>query len=195
MNDGRLNELMRNTDPHGTTDLEVLDPGDPTAAEAQAAFATSERIKRNLRQTRAIWYRIAEDLYRFHKLQMWRDLGLASFEEWLAQPEIQIGRRTVFAMVEVWRELVVERGVPPHELADVPSTNLRDTLSAVRRGMVQPGEAIADAKSLSRDDLRERYEGLVVLDQKQRGTFDPTAEPRYARCPSCGQRYRVKEAA
>jgi hypothetical protein len=210
-----VNELFRMTDPENLTDpgaggIEVLDPQDPTPAQAQAAHEVASRIKTNILSMRTIWVQIAEDLYRFHDLDMWKDLGHSSFEQWLAQPEIQLGRRTVFNLIEVWRELVVNKGVQPRELMDVKISNVRDVLAAVRRGYVDPDDAIADCRMLGRDDLRTKYQTLATPAGARRdpagllpspdepggsGAFDATSEPRYAVCHVCGSRYQVREAA
>jgi hypothetical protein len=206
-----VNELFRNTDPHGVTDVDILDPDTTTPAEGQAAFEVEQRIKGHVHQMRGLWIRLAEDLYLFANGEMWRDLGHQSFDEWLAGPDIDLARRTVYGLIEVWKELVVNRGVRPHQIADVPVSKLRDSLAAVRRGFVDAEDAISDARTLGRDDLRERYRQLSTPNGARRdsaGTLPPgdngqPAPPQFAAeeeaewaiCHACGSRYRVKAAA
>jgi hypothetical protein len=206
-----VSELFRNTDPHGMTDVDILDPDTTTPAQGQAAFEVEQRIKTHVHQMRGLWIRLAEDLYTFANRNLWRDLGHKSFDEWLAGPDIDLGRRTVYGLIEVWKELVVNRGVRPHQIADVPVSKLRDSLAAVRRGFVDAEDAIADARTLGRDDLRERYRQLSTPTGARRdsaGTLPPgdsTSQPppqfaaeeeqQWAICPACGQRYPVKKQA
>jgi hypothetical protein len=212
-----VNELFRNTDPHGVTDVDILDPDTTTPAEGQAAFEVEQRIKTHVHQMRGLWIRLAEDLYTFANREMWRDLGHKSFDEWLAGPDIDLGRRTVYGLIEVWKELVVNRGVRPHQIADVPVSKLRDSLAAVRRGFVDAEDAIADARTLGRDDLRERYRQLSTPtgraprlgrhppDESGYVPGDTPSQPaapvrgrgrtEWAICHACGSRYRVKKQA
>lgn len=140
--------------------MQVLDPGDATPSQAQRAFEVEQRIKHNIGQLRTVWILIAEDLYEFNKLQMWRDLGHVSFDEWCAGPDVDLSRRMVFNLIQIWRELVVGRGIKPKQLANVPTSKVTDILAAVRRGFVDPEDALADCRTLGRDDLRERYKLL-----------------------------------
>lgn len=215
-----MNELFRNTDPHGATDIDIIDHDGPippnVTADAQAAFEIDQRIKGNMRQMRTLWVSVAEDLYAFQQGKMWEKLGVDTFEEWLAGPDVDLARRTVFGMIEVWRELVVKRGATVRQLSDVPISKLRDVMPAVRRGYVDLGDAIADCRVLSRDGLRERYAELSTVAGARRDNagllpsgpveppvagdppaprpepqFDATREPEWAICHACGSRYRV----
>jgi hypothetical protein len=203
-----VNELFRNTDPTGITDMQVLEPDNTTPAQAQAAFEVEQRIKGTIHQMRGLWIVLAEDLYKFSAEEMWRDLGHTTFDQWLAGPDIDLARRTVYGLIEVWKELVVNRGVRPHQIADVPVSKLRDSLAAVRRGFVDAEDAIADARTLGRDDLRDRYRqlstpagarrdsaGTLPASSTNGGPAEPLfaaeEEPEWAICHACGSRYRV----
>lgn len=211
-----MSELFRNTDPTGIMDTDTYDPDQPippgVQLDAHSAFEVEQRIKGTIHSMRGLWIVLAEDLYRFANGEMWRDLGHKTFDEWLAGPDIDLARRTVYGLIEVWNELVVKRGVKPHELADVPISKLRDSLAAVRRGFVDAEDAISDARTLGRDDLRERYRQLSTPQGARRdsaGTlpagdsngqpappqFAAEEEAEWAICHACGQRYQVKKAA
>lgn len=165
--------------------------------QSEAAHARAEKIKLNVRKMRTLWVELAEDLHTFNELEQWRDLGYHSFEEWLKEPEIDLSRRTVYYLLEVWRELVIEQGIKPKELEKVGISKVQEILPAVRRGQVSPEEALADAGTLTRGDLRERYRqpttnGGIPSGPDSSTSYEATSEPEFAICPHCGSRYRVK---
>jgi hypothetical protein len=185
-----VNELFRRTDPDDLTDLDVIDSTTNGAAPAQvqAAHDVDQAIKQCIGLIRTSWIKLAEHLYQFHEQDMWRDLGYTTFEQWLAGPEIDLSRRQVYALMESWRELVVNRGVKPKELEDVPVGKLREVLPAVRRGFVDTDDALADCRTLARDDLRQRYQEVSNTTSRGRAPLDATKEPDRVRCPTCGSR-------
>jgi hypothetical protein len=77
---------------------------------------------------------LGERLYQFQQARDWQALGYHSFEEWLASPEIELGRRHVFSLMEAYRTVVVEQGVPREELEDTEITKVAEVLPAIRRG-------------------------------------------------------------
>lgn len=190
-----VNELFANTDPTGVTDLEpeVGEPDYPLAAQAAAAWEVEQRIKGFVRAIRTTWIRLAEDLYRFHELDMWRDLGYSSFDAWTAGPEIDLSRRQVYNLIMAWREFVVVRGVLPGQLEDVAISKVPEVMPALRRGQVDVAGALADCRTLAREDLRQRYAGVGTKPGRPdtSSSLDAEAEPAYAICPSCGSRYKV----
>lgn len=163
--------------------------------QANAAFEVEQRIRGNVRAMRGLWVRLAEDLFKFHDLEMWRDLGHSSFEEWLASPDIELERRWVYELVGMWRELVVKRHVDPAALEPVQVSKVREVLPAIRRGMVDVDDALADCETLGRDDLRTKYAATGAGTSGQpgpNGALDAAAEPEFAICHACGSRYLVR---
>lgn len=164
-------------------------------AAAEVAATVEARIREQVKVMRSGWMRLAEDLYRFHHLEMWRDLGYETFEVWLAGPDIGLSRRHVYGLVEAWRELVVNRGVAPKELERVTVGSVREVLPAVRLGLVDVGDALSDCEALGRMDLRERY---VTITGGGGDRIDATREDTFERCPTCGTHVptdRLKAAA
>jgi hypothetical protein len=165
---------------------------------AKAAFVHEQRIKSTVRTIRAGWVRLAEDLYAFQHEEMWRDLGYDSFEGWLADPDVDIERRWAFQLIANWRETAVLRGADPKRLATIAPARLQEILPAVRRNLVSMEDAMEDAATLSRYDLRARYgaggEGTRSSANGSRpdtGTdYDAEREPAMAICPACGSRVR-----
>lgn len=179
--------------------MSELQPADIDGRErlqANAAFEVEQRIRGNVRAMRVMWIRLAEDLYKFQELEMWKDLGYTGFEVWLASPDIELERRWVYELIGMWRDLVVRRHVDPAALEPVQVSKVREVLPAIRRGAVGIEDALADCEVLGRDDLRRKYAAVGAGTVGQNGgpnaPLDADAEPTFAICHSCGSRYAVK---
>lgn len=134
-----------------------------------------------------MWIHLAGDLYEAHTDRVWEVLGYDSFEAWLAQPEIDLNPRHVYRMVQVWRELVVERDVSPETLDAAEVTKVAVVLPALRAGKTTVEDALADCATLSRSDLQERYAGNL------QAPIAPEAEDWHD-CPDCGKPHKAKRA-
>ncbi len=172
------------------SDIEPIphDPTHPTEGVAATAYRAEQRIKGLIRVMNAAWTELAESLYQFSQQELWRDLGYNTFGEWCASPEIGLSRRQVYYYLEVWRELIVERGVSPDDLKRAGSAKWTEVLPAVRRGEVTVEEAISDAESLPREDLRQKYHDIGS--GREQG-LEATREPAWVKCPTCGSSYRA----
>jgi hypothetical protein len=174
-------------------EIEVLNDDPLAEGRAREAFAVENEIKHCITLMRAAWLQVAENLHRFHTQRMWAALGYPSFEQWMASPEIDLKRRQVFGLIEVWEQLVVQRHVDVEDLRELPMTRITAVLPAVRRGQVKAKQALSDARVLGREDLRVRYALSDPWAGPDTGTgLDPSTEPDYAICPACGQSYSVK---
>lgn len=141
------------------------------------AYDLQVQVVEHVAGQRSSWIVLAERLHVFHNGKGWDALGLHSFNEWLGQPEISLGRAEAYAMLGAWRELVLDRDVDPRRLVAVDVSKVAVILPAVRRGEVTADEALADCESLSRSDLREKYH--------------KDGSAGYRVCESCGQRVKV----
>lgn len=166
-----------------TSGMEVIP--EPTEAEAAAAQVVHEEIVSAVTAMRNAWIWLAERLYHFHQSKMWIPLGYSTMDEYLASPEIDLGRRKVYALVEAWRELVIERGVDPKELENAEVSKVREIMPAVRAGKVSIEDALADVRTLAREDLRIRYAKGGAGLTAPHGTG---SHPGYTVCPTCGSR-------
>lgn len=155
-------------------------------AVVDGARELEERVLAQVGAIRSSWTELAGLLYTFHDDRSWEVLGNATFDEWLGQPEIDLGRRHAFTLIEVWRELVIERGVTPAQLKRAAITKVRGVLPAIKDGTVSVEEALADCEVLSRSDLMEKYAGDP---QRQ---IDAAADPETHACPECGHRHKVR---
>lgn len=169
-------------------------PREPTEASARFAHDIDQRLKANVKRLKSMWIELARDLYRFHVGELWRDLGYDSFERWLAEPELDLGRRWVYDLIAFYKQLVVDRQVDPAQLEGIGVSKVREVLPAIRRGQVTLDEALADARELRRVDLEERYRGRGE-DGVTAGPDTSTAvrtdrEPEWGRCGCCGSLIR-----
>jgi hypothetical protein len=130
-------------------------------ALAEQAHAAHERIRRHVRQLRGLWVDLAAELHTFHRMKMWADLGHDSFEEYLAQPELELGRRWVYENIAIYEQLVLQWSVPPERLRAMQISKVREVLPAIRRGQVELEAGLSDVETLSRPDLEIRYRGLA----------------------------------
>lgn len=163
------------------TDLVTID--DVSRARTRAADLDRD-IREVCRRIRVVWTHLAADLYEFHQAQGWEPLGHASFAEWLAQPDIDLGYRQAVRMIEAHRELVIERALPIAQLEDVEITKLAVVMPAIKRGDTEVAAALADARTLSRNDLTDKY-----VHGRGNGPLDAEQEPGLHTC-SCGHVHR-----
>jgi len=90
----------------------------------------------------------------------WIKLGHDGIASYLAQPEISMGRSTFYDRAAVWEDWVLTGGADPRRIAAVGWSRLRLLARAVRDGLVDADEALADAAALGMGDLVGRYRAL-----------------------------------
>lgn len=167
--------------------------GEILPAESAPAYALDREIKRELAHMRTLWLSLAEKLHEFHGTRAWKALGYSSLEQWLADPAVEINRRTCFALIEIWQQYVIERGIEPLRLGQIPVSKVREVLPAIRSGQVDLEVALSDAEVLSRPDLQIRYRGLASgrrgvpdTDSTIRTEHEPVPMVRCERCNGRG---------
>lgn len=161
-------------------------------ARASVAQDLHEQIVSRVQAIRREWIYLGGTLFEFFRIEGWRALGYDSKEQWLASPEIDIGRTQAFRLVEGYRELVIERGVKVEQLAALESSKVWEVLPAVRRGQVEVERALADCEVLGQMDLRERYSQIGATSRTGEKPIEPD-DFHYETCPTCGSRIRVSD--
>jgi hypothetical protein len=124
-------------------------------AEAEAAFAIDQRIRSKIREGRSAVWGLAEACYEFDEACGWYALGIDDLNEYLGDPEIGLSRSYFQRLVRAWRR-VVARQLHEH-LPELEPNKLDIVMVAVDKGQELLQDAIADAKSLSRSDIIDRY--------------------------------------
>lgn len=130
--------------------IEVVD------TRAERAQEIEEAVIKGTKAIRTAWVALAAFLHEFHFQKMWEERDCDTFEEWLGTPEISLGRSQTYALIQIYDELVLKRGIKPEELT-AESSKVAQVLPALRRGEVTVEDALSDAEALSRADLREKY--------------------------------------
>lgn len=154
----------------------------PTADEA---FVLESAVMAARAAERGSWLPLAESLYTFHTAQAWRDLGWEKFTEWIATPELSLGRRHAYRLIAIWA-WAQDKHIALAELHECDVTKLALVLPHVLLDEVSAEDAIADVKSLSRSDLSAKYVGSEL-------PAATPAEPETEICADCG-RTILKEA-
>ena len=173
------------------SELDPITEGQQLASEAAAAM--DMRVRDIRRQQKGLWVQLAEVLYHFRAGQMWLDLGVSSFEAWLADPEVELERRWVYKLTDAYKFFVIERNLPRERVEQLKISKVNEVLPAIRRGQVDLETALSDAETLGRTDLEVKYRGIhsPAPGTPDVGTRVHTEhEPEYATCPVCGQAYQ-----
>lgn len=142
-----------------------------------AAFRVQAAVVQRIAGQRAHWVPLAGSLHEFHEGRGWEALGMDSFNEWLGQPEVGLGRAHAYALISAYRVLVVGKEVDPAVLEGLDVTKIQVVLPAVRRGDADVLVALADVEALSRSDLKEAY--------------GHAGAASYRVCEACGSRIRI----
>lgn len=170
------------------------DKRSPEEIAADNAREVDSRIRQNMTLQKALWVQLAADLYLFHKGRMWDALGYASFSAYVADADTDMEPRWAYNLLEMYTQLVIERGVDPDELKELHVTKVRTVLPAVRREQVTLQEAFADVKALPKRDLETKYKGTASPTPGKpdtSSTIHTGNEPTYMRCPTCGSRVEL----
>lgn len=161
------------------------------AEAAEQAFAVQSRIQGHIQALKGAWVDLARDLFLFSEREMWKALGHTSFGAWMADPDVDIEPRYGYILVDNYRQLVVNAGVDEAELRQIDQSKVQVIAPALRRKQVSVEEALADCRSLGRDDLRERYHSKPN-GSKPDDPLDAMEEFSWAVCGSCGSKYKVR---
>lgn len=170
---------------------ELVPPSSPDSIEhrAHVAFSRESAIKGHIRALKGAWVDLARDLYEFAENEDWKVLGHSSLNAWMSDPDVDLDPRYGYILIDNYRQFVINAGVSEDELKQLNESKVQVVAPALRRGKVTPEEAVADCKTLGRDDLRERYHGKGP---DRTTTYNAGGETGWAVCESCGSRYRVK---
>jgi hypothetical protein len=134
---------------------------DTLPSEAELAHSAHVKLVEGQRGVRLSLALMAEGCHLLHHDEGWKHLGFDTLSEYLAAPEIEISRTDFYRMVEIWSAYVLNGGVEPASLQGAGPSKLEVPLPALSAGVVTPEQAVADASSMTRKDLRSHYAGLM----------------------------------
>lgn len=135
--------------------------GEVMEGAAAAAFVAHQRLLDGLGAVRAGLVQMARGCHDLSVGEGWLALGFENVSEYLASPEITLSRSQFYRLADIWQQYVVDGGLRPEVLAAADESKLEVPLPALRQGVVSAERAAADATSLTRRDLRERYRELL----------------------------------
>lgn len=187
-------EALKDFSVEGLEEVFPPDKRTPEEKAADEARAVDQRIRQNMAIQKGLWLQLAADLYVFKEGRMWEALGYASFSAYVADADTDMEPRWAYQLVEMYGQLVVDRGVDPERLKGLHVTKIRAVLPAIRREQVTVEEAFSDCEALPKRDLETKYSGKAspTPGKPDTGTKIHTDnEPQYMRCPTCGSRVEV----
>jgi hypothetical protein len=154
----RPSTLPHPDEPESSLPVETVDT---LPSEAELAHSAHVKLVEGQRGVRLSLALMAEGCHLLHQSEGWKHLGFDTLSEYLAAPEIEISRTDFYRMTEIWSAYVLNGGVEPASLQGAGPSKLEVPLPALAAGVVSPEQAVADASSMTRKDLRTHYAGLM----------------------------------
>jgi hypothetical protein len=117
------------------------------------------------------------ELYEFRAAENWRDLGYVSFHEYLADPTVDISRRTAYRCMRVYEIYILGLGCATVALLEAGQSKLDLMASVVTADDVD--EWLNKARTLSRSDLCIELDRPVLFsdDGRKESPSLPAIEP------------------
>jgi len=119
--------------------------------EDNEAWERYVRIKHLMHQSKTMMLMVGAELYEFQRLKQYNALGYASFESFLADPDIDLARRTAYRLIRLYKKYILELGCATEALIEVGPSKL-DKLApyVTEENKIQ---LLNTASTLSRSDL------------------------------------------
>lgn len=154
---------------------------------ADRAHVVEAKIVKACQSIRTTGIYLAKYLSEFFAERYWMVLGYESQAAFLASPDIDLKERQALKLAAIYREVVVDRGVPEAELVGVDLEKIQKALPALKEGRAGVLDVVSDAKALSRSDMAVKYG-----DGDPNARLDATQEPERKSCPTCGSYVEVE---
>lgn len=131
--------------------------------QAELAFQFQSEIIEDGVHVMARYLRIGRNLYLVSKQKLFERMGYGSFEEWRAQPEMNMSKATSYGLMKVFDVYIEKLRVSPSKLEGMDWTKLLTVAPFVNAGNVD--EYLDRVRSLSRADLQSEMSRLRALAQ------------------------------
>ena len=118
---------------------------------ANDAHARHRRIVELRDMGETIFLQLGKELYEFEKHRDYAALGYASFNSYLADPDVDISPRTAYRLKAVYSKYILEMSLPPEAVAGIGYTKLSMISSQVTSDNAE--EWLVKAGTLSRSDI------------------------------------------
>jgi hypothetical protein len=148
------------------------------------AYYLDLSIKSRHLQVNELAFHLAFDLYKMDTKKLFKKLGYRSFNAYLADPEVGINRATAFKLVAIYRDLIQDQSIQKDHFVEIG----QDKLAIICPYKVEHPdlleELLADAKALSKTDLRkqlrDRFNDQEVMLPVIHVTWESIADGLYA---------------
>jgi hypothetical protein len=144
-----------------------------------------QRIVEKRRLLEATFLELGGLLYHFERERLYLELSHPSFNSYLADPEVNLNRRTAYRLKGVYRHYIIELGWTGDTVALVDAGIAKLDILRPLTTKENVEEKVFEAATLSRSDLLARRDGTEPLDD-----LDPDTEL----CPLCHGTGRVARA-
>jgi len=121
------------------------------------AFHRYKRIVGLIWQAEKTFLELGEELCIFQEQEQWRELEYRSFEAFLADPDVNMSRRTAYRLIRVWKLYGQALNVQHEKLIAIGTTKLDMIASHVDQNNVD--RWLNTAATLSKSDLRAELDG------------------------------------
>jgi len=185
--------IVPSIDAHQALDISALSD----EQKATVGHNLQEEITEDSKHVMARYLRIGRNLRVFARNQLYAKLGFDSFDEWRAQPELNLSRSTSYALMKVFEIFVERLKVMPQRLQNIDWTKLYGLSRVVTAENVD--DYLSKAETLSRTDLQRE---LSLVKARLAGKTEVEAEAQqdvldFARqcCPiNCGAKCSLIDA-
>lgn len=142
-------------------DAEVVDKKEPAQIDissltdeqkAEVGTNIQTEIIEDGRHVMARYLRIGKNLYFVAKYHLYKQLGADTFDEWRAQPELQLSRSTSYALMKVFEVFIEKFKIDHDRIAALDWTKLYNISSLCTAENVD--EMLTKVETLSRADLQ-----------------------------------------
>jgi hypothetical protein len=117
-----------------------------------SAFIRAEKIKSLKHDAERTFLKLGQELYEFVQRRDFKALGVDTFEEWIAQPDVNISRTLAYRLMGIYETFILQYEVPLAGLIEAGSTKL----DKIRPQVVDKASALKwvnMASALSKSDL------------------------------------------
>jgi hypothetical protein len=170
----------------------VVDDRSPEEIAAEKADVIHGNIVECVHRAAEATYELAHWLYTFQTERMYEALGYDSFNAYVSDPDTEVGVRWANELVAIYKQLVIDKGVPLEELKQLQVSKVSAVLPAVRREQVSWEQAKADVQALPKQGLLDKYSGRTTGGRPDTDSRIRTEEePSLAECPVCKRVGRI----
>jgi len=124
-----------------------------TEIMAGEAWERHQRILKLRDDAMSSWWGLAEELYLFYTKKEYEQLGYETYEDYLEDPEVDIGKTMGYVLKQSYEKMIIQLAFRPAEMIGVNLSKLEKLLPHITEE--NKIELLAQARTLKRYDLRK----------------------------------------